>query len=376
MIELYKRRISIILILLSTILLAIEGTWGVGLQRHWTFLTTAAMLLTALGITIMTDFRNKAFHSVISHLGLFLVLSGGLAGTTSVTDVQMRTIAGGPPEHMAFEENGNSIPLPFSIALQDFCIDCYEDGISPKQFTSTLSVEGRTVRTSVNHPGKYKGYRIYQSGYSTDCETVSILKIVRDPWLPVAAAGALLLALAALLSLKTVWSSWKVLVSALALAVIFTIISLARINLGTLAPALRSLWFIPHLIVYMLAYSILALSVISGIASLFSAKIPASLSRKLLSTASSLLLTGMICGAVWAKQAWGNYWTWDCKECWAAATWFLTLAATHAEKKKTALLFTITAFLAMQMTWYGVNYLPSSGASLHTYNNFIVTFAR
>lgn len=135
-------------------------------------------------------------------------------------------------------------------------------------------------------------------------------------------------------------------------------------------PALRSLWFVPHLIIYMLAYAILAISVITGIVTLFSEKIPSGLPSRLLATSSSLLLAGMICGAVWAQQAWGSYWTWDAKECWAAATWLLSLAGTHlpGSGRKNRLLFTVLAFIAMQMTWYGVNFLPSSGQSLHTYN--------
>ena len=31
---------------------------------------------------------------------------------------------------------------------------------------------------------------------------------------------------------------------------------------------------------------------------------------------------GMLSGAIWAKEAWGHYWSWDPKETWAAATWF------------------------------------------------------
>lgn len=76
----------------------------------------------------------------------------------------------------------------------------------------------------------------------------------------------------------------------------------------------------------------------------------------------------MMCGAVWAQQAWGDYWTWDVKECWAAATWLLTVAGSHVPGKKLKLTFAVIAFLAMQMTWYGVNYLPSAAQSLHTYN--------
>lgn len=86
------------------------------------------------------------------------------------------------------------------------------------------------------------------------------------------------------------------------------------------------------------------------------------------------MLLGMLCGAVWAKYAWGDYWTWDAKECWAAATWLLTLVAIHASCGKSdfkagiLLPMILAAFIAMQMTWYGVERLPSAANSIHTYN--------
>lgn len=349
-------------------LLAAEGTWSFGLFHHWTFLVVIVIALLSLGLVAINDFSKKSFIAFMSHSGLFLVLFGGLFGVPDCTDAFIKVYQEGGAEHIAVDAKGNSVPLPFSISLEDFRIDCYEDGTSPKQYTSTLSIDGRTVQTSVNHPCRHEGYTIYQSGYDIYDGRYSVLKIVRDPWLPVVALGALMLLLGAVLSLKKVWSNWKVLVAALLLAVVFTVISVARISFGALPPALRSLWFVPHLTVYMLAYSILALAVIAGFVRLFSKRIPDGLSEKLLSTTSSLLLTGMLCGAVWAKQAWGDYWTWDAKECWAAATWLLTLAGTHTPKKNLRLIFAVTAFLAMQMTWYGVNYLPSSSRSLHTYN--------
>ena len=363
-----SRPLTLALLVSSSVLLIVEGSWSVGLFRHWTFMMLIVLLLLALGLASIKDFSNKSFSAFLSHSGLFLVLFGGLFGAPDCTDVCLRVFEGGPAEHIAIDADGNAAPLPFSVSLEDFNIDCYEDGASPKQYISTLSVDGRAFQTSVNHPCRYKGYNIYQSGYGIDSGTYSVLKIVRDPWLPVVAFGALMLLLGALLGLKTVWGNWKVLAAALLLSLVFAMISIARISFGTLPPALRSLWFVPHLIVYMLAYSILALALITGIAFLFSTKIPESLPKKLLSTASSLLLIGMMCGAVWAKQAWGDYWTWDAKECWAAATWLLTLAGTHVSGKNLRLTFTVLAFLAMQMTWYGVNYLPSSMQSLHTYN--------
>ena len=268
----------------------------------------------------------------------------------------------------AFDANGTEVTLPFSITLKDFRIDYYEDGFSPKQYSSILEIEGKELSTSVNHPGRHKRYLIYQSGYDAVDGRYSVLKVVRDPWLPLVALGGLLMAMAAVLSLRIVWRSRKALLAALLLAAIFTVLSVARIRFGRQMPALRSLWFVPHLIVYMLAYSVMALSVIAGVCSVFSSKVREHLPGRLLSTASSLLLIGMICGAVWAQQAWGNYWAWDAKECWAAATWLLTLVASHSSRQRTRLVFLLLAFLAIQIIWYGVNLLPAAESSLHTYN--------
>ena len=329
-----------------TILIAVEGTWGFQLHRHWTFIVLMVALMIALGITIVSECKGKSFCALASHLGLLLILIGGLFGAGVRTDNQIRLYAG-----------GDVVESPFELSLEEFIIDYYDDGVSPKQFTSRLKVDGNDLSTSVNHPCRYKGYRIYQSGYDQEGGSYSVLKLVSDPWLPAVALGALMMLAAALVGLKKVWNSRKALVAALGLAAIFTVISVAGINFGTLVPALRSLWFIPHLTIYMLAYALMALALVTR----------AEISGKFISTASSLLLIGMLFGAAWAQQAWGSYWTWDTKECWAAVTWLLTLAVTHTTNRKARLAFTILAFLAMQMTWYGVNYLPAAGMSLHTY---------
>jgi ABC-type transport system involved in cytochrome c biogenesis permease subunit len=80
----------------------------------------------------------------------------------------------------------------------------------------------------------------------------------------------------------------------------------------------------------------------------------------------------MVMGALWAKQAWGDYWSWDPKETWAAATWFSYLLYLHLRQrvKDTDVLFAVSifSFLLLQMCWWGINYLPSAqGMSVHTY---------
>ena len=87
----------------------------------------------------------------------------------------------------------------------------------------------------------------------------------------------------------------------------------------------------------------------------------------------ALLTFGMLTGAVWAKAAWGNYWNWDPKETWAAITWggyllYLHLRLRGTVRPKMLYAVLIVSFLALQMCWYGVNYLPAALESVHLYN--------
>lgn len=158
------------------------------------------------------------------------------------------------------------------------------------------------------------------------------------------------------------------------LASVFTLINILKpeIHSATLMPALQSAWFIPHVAVYMLAYALMAAALVTAVVSLRHRPELLTDADRLTRIGSALLILGMLSGAVWAKQAWGNYWAWDAKESWAAVTWLLAIAYLHfrarrpAAHKAAVLLLTLT-FVALQITWYGVNYLPAAKKSLHTY---------
>ena len=390
---------------------------------------------------------------LLLHAGMFLVLFGGFFGAPDREDGQV-LLEYGVPTHTAYQANGEMLPLPFEMQIDTFYIDYYADGRSPKQFTTrftireigknmdkgvrTLSDEGArikderlnsadsetsetnvispssfilhpssqaTLTTAVNHPCSYHGYHFYQSNYDPVRGEYSVLKVVRDPWIAVVWIGIALQTIGACWQMTRQWKThWGWWLAVGVVTVVFTIITLAKINFGTLMPALRSAWFIPHIGVYMIAYSLLAVASVLGIALLIKqwgrgrlacgqtvkrsdseavGQPMAVLHRSgllmgLLQTSSCLLLIGMLCGAVWAKQAWGDYWTWDPKECWALATWMLTLIGMHLKTKSDnpkvqkamlvlLVVFVLLSFAAMQMTWYGVNYLPSAELSLHTY---------
>ena len=86
------------------------------------------------------------------------------------------------------------------------------------------------------------------------------------------------------------------------------------------------------------------------------------------------LTFGLLFGALWAKEAWGHYWTWDPKETWAFITWlgylvYLHHKYNHKEKKPfQSFLIVGIAFILLLVCWFGVNYLPTAQMSVHTYS--------
>jgi len=166
----------------------------------------------------------------------------------------------------------------------------------------------------------------------------------------------------------------------LGLAIMFLIINIMHPENfdKTLMPALQSPWFVPHVIVYMLSYALLGVSSLISIWGLYLLKYR-TFKSELLDRADNLvymgfaLLTlGMLFGALWAKVAWGHYWSWDPKETWALLTWlcyllYIHLRFKHKQKVATALWVLALAFIVMMICWVGINYLSVGINSVHTY---------
>ncbi|MBQ6653437.1 MAG: cytochrome c biogenesis protein CcsA [Prevotella sp.] len=170
------------------------------------------------------------------------------------------------------------------------------------------------------------------------------------------------------------------------MAVVFITVNLLKpeIHTKTLMPALQSPWFAPHVIVYMMAYALLGASAMVAVWILTRREKPVSTpphSRnpvlpkldRLVQAGLSFLTVGMLFGALWAKEAWGHYWSWDPKETWAAATWLSYLVCLHyrlspKSNPRVASWMLIVCFLLLQVCWWGINLLPSAqGASIHVY---------
>lgn len=165
------------------------------------------------------------------------------------------------------------------------------------------------------------------------------------------------------------------------LAAVFVVVNIVKpdIHNKVLMPALQSPWFAPHVIIYMFSYAILGAVTLVALYYLVREKRISDKERimdmtdNLVYVGTAFITMGMLMGAIWAKAAWGHYWSWDPKETWAAATWIGYLLYIHYRLRKrstnkNAMILLVFAFLLLQMTWYGVNYLPSARSSVHTYS--------
>ena len=180
------------------------------------------------------------------------------------------------------------------------------------------------------------------------------------------------------------YAKWKynwILTYSLVVASVFIIINILKpeIHSKSLMPALQSIWFVPHVTVYILSYSFLSAATIAAIILLsqYRKREPnnqlVAFTDNLVYIGFGLLMTGLLIGAIWAKEAWGHYWSWDPKETWAfitAASYliYIHIRLRETKPKRFTSWLVIISFVFLMITWKGVNYLPSTQNSVHVYS--------
>jgi ABC-type transport system involved in cytochrome c biogenesis permease subunit len=180
------------------------------------------------------------------------------------------------------------------------------------------------------------------------------------------------------------YAKWKyswIQAFSLVVASVFIFINIFKpeIHSKNLMPALQSIWFVPHVTAYILSYSFLSAAAISAVILLWQYKKQKetatleAFTDNLIYVGFGLLMTGLLIGAIWAKEAWGHYWSWDPKETWAFITAAAYLIYIHvrlreSRPKKFTLWLIIFSFIFLMITWKGVAYLPSAQGSVHVYS--------
>lgn len=133
-------------------------------------------------------------------------------------------------------------------------------------------------------------------------------------------------------------------------------------GLGDALPAqLRTVLFPIHVSSCMLGYGAFFISFLCGIGFIKTNSIVYdSVSFRAIGFGLVCFSAGIIIGSIWAKQAWGNYWSWDPKETAALVTWiiyaslFFIRMFLHWELKRLAFL-TIFSFFFVGFAWFGIN---------------------
>ena len=371
----------------------VNGTWLNNMLSFWPFVLIYVYIAVILGLTVLRQLKSwaAAKFSIFSHLGLFLALVTATLGNADMQRLKMITVKG-EPEWRALTQEQQIVEMPIAIELKEFIMETYDDG-SPRRFASDIQIltqSGKNIQATVevNKPVEVDGWKIYQYGYDTQMgamSQISILELVRDPWLPLVYTGIyMMLAGAVLMMLRAIpWrNGWRQARKHPKSAFTITMVIAAAffcvhhfmpiLHSDTLVPALQSPWFKPHIIAYMLAYTLMASAAVIALYLLLRSK-QGSLDN-LVFVGISLITIGMLFGALWAKEAWGHYWSWDPKETWAAITWFAYLVYVHyrqvpTHRPRLALWVLLVSFVLLQMCWWGINYLPSAqGSSVHVYS--------
>lgn len=145
----------------------------------WMIALWAICAVTALAVVIAR--RRAMTAAVLSlHLSLIIILAGA-AVTHYFGEHGHLTLRVGTQTSSFTLSDGTVRPLPFSISLTDCGIEYYPGTHSPRDYFSTVTIDGDTLsrHISMNRTLDIHGYRFCQSGLGNDTST---LGVNHDPW--------------------------------------------------------------------------------------------------------------------------------------------------------------------------------------------------
>lgn len=374
---------------------------GISYTRTWVFVAVLVWLLVVLASCLFrqgTRMRPLAISSVTPLLamgGLWLALFAGMADSCDATKGSLH-VTRDSFNHTVYTQAPAPLVLPFELQLEAFSVTYYPDSQRPKQYAAHIRMRSTTEpnrETSVhelrvNRPLRCNGYRVLLMGYDNEQGSDTAyctVSVTHQPWRGFVYAGIILMLLGAVsLLLHTIvhrtknrthpW--FRALAIVLSFAFLLIVIRQMGLHRGQPVPILQSAWFLPHVVLYMVAYALCTVTFVCAVAGLcrntWRTKTEPVI-RLFTPLGYGLLTIGMLLGALWAHTAWGDFWSWDPKETWAAVTWLFYGLVLYAISEKTGpiktkwLLVLVLCFMSLQMCWYGVNYLPSAAYSVHSY---------
>ena len=201
--------ISLVYVSIATVVMG----FGNDLLSSWVFVLAYLWMTLIVGSVALRQLmswrggRKGRWGALFSHIGLFVALLCGTLGNADMQKLRMAVQEGGR-EQLAYDMQNRYQKLDFAVQLNDFSIEMYpaELGGGPKRYASDITIftaDGDSLRDTilVNKPASIMGWKIYQLSYSEAMGgvSISILELVRDPWLPYAYAGIFMMLFGAVL---------------------------------------------------------------------------------------------------------------------------------------------------------------------------------
>ena len=191
-----------------------ERGWLGSMTTFWPFVLCYVWLTLVAGLVAFDRLAGlrknwRGIASALLHLGFFVTLVCASLGSVDKKDLEM-TLHEGETVSVASDETGKTYDTGLSVRLDDFTMEVYPSGM-PKRFASDVVVTRKsgkemTAVIEVNKPIEVDGWKMFQYGYDEEAgteSTVSVLELVKNPWLPLVYAGIFMMLAGAFLMLFT-----------------------------------------------------------------------------------------------------------------------------------------------------------------------------
>ena len=178
--------VTIIMLIAATVLEKIYGS-SFAYNHLYTAPYTIALWgsLAVTALIILCRCRTwKRIMTFLLHISFVLILGGALITHLFGIQGKIHLRQGEEPVREFISSDGDTLSLPFGVALKEFSLENYTGTYAPMDYVSTVTIDDeRDVEgvISMNNIFKYRNYRFYQSGYDRDGKG-STLSISFDPW--------------------------------------------------------------------------------------------------------------------------------------------------------------------------------------------------
>lgn len=284
------------------------------------------------------------------------------------------------------DDEKNIVKLPISIKLNNLDVEKYPSGRLKMQSVQVEILYRNKTSTAllcVNNPHFFYQYGLYLSAISyqqLDNQKVPIveLSVTEENFrIPVLICLFLLVAFSLFLFVRSLLkcaTGKNMLIVTIAAIVVCGIVLLGNPMMRSfqVPPILRSVWFLPHVIAYVISYAFFLFAFVVAILAILNENNHYQKSIALFECGTCLYTLGLVLGMIWAHYAWGTFWGWDIKEVLALVAWSAQLIIVVFQQimkqqyKWLNLFLQFVALLLLLLCWFGPNLFHLGG--LHAYN--------